>query len=181
MKKSGGIALTIIIILGLIAITYVLVNQSNEQDTTDVNDESDQAEQDNNEEQNEGDELVDQQIVKADNGLTFQLSEAGAADNGKAFNYTVTNDGTKEIKLSFTTSQRYEYELRNITEGTTAKYSDGRAFMQVLGDTKLAPGESVSYDINLPTLKPAEYKLTVYLVAKDISEYSVSQSFVIEE
>eukprot|EP00130_Batrachochytrium_dendrobatidis_P008489 XP_006683364.1 hypothetical protein BATDEDRAFT_93129 [Batrachochytrium dendrobatidis JAM81] len=153
------------------------MNQSDEQDT-DVNDESNQ---DNNEEQNEGDDPVNQQTVKADNGLTFELAEAEAADNGKAFHYTVTNDSAEEIELSFTTSQRYEYELRNITEGTTTKYSDGRAFMQVLGDTKLAPGESVAYDISLSSLKPGEYQLTVYLVAKNMSEYVVSESFVIEE
>ncbi|AXI10576.1 hypothetical protein CV093_18615 [Oceanobacillus sp. 143] len=165
MKRSGVIALSLILILGLIGVTYLLVNQSNEQD--------------NNEVQNEGDDPVNQPKVTADNGLTFELVEVEG--NGKAFKYTVTNEGSKEIKLSFTTSQRYEYELRNITEGTTTKYSNGRAFMQVLGDTKLAPGKSVSYDISLPTLKPGEYQLTVYLVAKDMSEYVVSESFVIEE
>ncbi|RDW22206.1 hypothetical protein CWR48_00430 [Oceanobacillus arenosus] len=173
MKKSGVIALSIILILGLIWGVFYLTNESNEQDT-----ESDQG---STGEQNEGDESVTQQIVKADNGLTFELAEVEAAGNGKAFHYTVTNDSTEEIELNFTTSQRYEYELRNITEGTTTKYSDGRAFMQVLGDTKLAPWESTGYDISLQTLKPGEYQLTVFLVAKNMSEYVVSESFVIEE
>ncbi|GAB3056177.1 BsuPI-related putative proteinase inhibitor [Virgibacillus ainsalahensis] len=114
-----------------------------------------------------------------ENGLKFSLQmKEEAADAGKTFTYTVTNVSDDEVKLSFTTSQRYEYELSD-EEGVIERFSDGRAFMQVLADITLAPGEALDYDMSLPSLEPGTYTLTVFLTAKDMAENQVTLEFTV--
>lgn len=113
-------------------------------------------------------------VEKTDHNLHFTLEEIDKKNNadGTNFKYTITNEGDKEQKLSFTTSQRYEYEISNKNEEVIHKYADGMAFMQVLKDVAISPGEALSYDITTPQLDEGAYTLTIFSVAQNKRETS---------
>lgn len=90
----------------------------------------------------------------------------------KEFSYEVTNESDKQMTIEFSTSQRYEVVLEKKGEGEVFRFSKGRAFMQVLGELKLKPSETESFNIKLPELQPGDYSLTIYLVGKGVSESS---------
>jgi hypothetical protein len=116
-----------------------------------------------------------------ENELVFSLVEAADSTNAnKQFKYTVKNKGTRNQNLSFTTSQRYDYVLSSKEHGLIKRYSEGRNFLQVLGDIRLAPKEEVSYNISLPSLEKGNYNLTVYLVASGINDPSKTLLFTVE-
>jgi hypothetical protein len=88
-------------------------------------------------------------------------------ENGQ-FVYTVKNQTEKEVTFQFTSSQRYDYEVKDESGKRVFLYSSSAAFMQVLGEETLAQGEELSYTIQLP---PGEefkggYTLEVWLTPK---------------
>ncbi|WP_205207759.1 BsuPI-related putative proteinase inhibitor [Bacillus sp. P14.5] len=70
-------------------------------------------------------------------------------ENGK-FVYTVKNQTEKEVTFEFTSSQRYDYAVKDASGETVFLYSSAAAFMQVLGTETLAQGEELTYTIELP-------------------------------
>lgn len=109
--------------------------------------------------------------IASESGLSFSLVEAEDSTAAtKQFNYTAINEGTRNEKLSFTTSQRFEYELISKKDGTIRRYSDGKNFLQVLKDMTISPQEKLSYTISLPSLENGDYSLTVYLAARGMGQ-----------
>ncbi|MFD1039635.1 BsuPI-related putative proteinase inhibitor [Virgibacillus byunsanensis] len=104
-----------------------------------------------------------------ENSLSFFLQEVKDSNADKTFRYTVINEGNQVQKLSFNTSQRYEYELFSKEHGLVERYSDGKMFLQVLQDIMLAPKEKLTYDISFSSLEKGEYSLTVFLTARGLS------------
>ncbi|WP_165769014.1 BsuPI-related putative proteinase inhibitor [Virgibacillus profundi] len=172
MKKLGLI-IVILLIAGLGTLLF-LSNQESENDQ-ERNNETNEESEEVNEEPKEEDDNVEEK------DLTFSLEEVNSGNSSKEFNYIVKNEGADEVELSFNTSQRYEYELSSKEEGVIKRYSDGKAFMQVLKDIKLAPGEELSYDISLSSLNAGEYTLRVFLTARDMSKSEKTISFKIDE
>lgn len=106
------------------------------------NDEEDSSE-DSNEEENS----------KEDGGQGIVAGEIEPSitknENGQ-FVYTVKNQTEKEVTFEFSSSQRYDYAVKNSSGETVFLYSSAAAFMQVLGSETLAQGEELSYTIELP-------------------------------
>ncbi|MBO1913659.1 hypothetical protein J4G37_53685, partial [Microvirga sp. 3-52] len=113
MKRRGLLVLSLVMIT--ILLTWLAVN--NGQQKTEIN--------------GEGEEKLKEEIVKvhkfdpnqsqtkgSKNDLVFSLVEAKDSTNAnKKVTYTVKNEGTRNQKLSFTTSQRYDYELSSKEKG----------------------------------------------------------------
>jgi len=112
-------------------------------------------------------------------GLVYALHPVSISAEQTVYEFSITNESGEDKELSFTTSQRYEYELNQDNE-LIKRFSDDMAFMQVLEDINLPPGESLSYELKLPELEPGEYTLTAYSVAKNLSGNQVTVTFVIE-
>lgn len=163
MKKILGI-LAGILAIGIIA--YVFINNT-----------SNEAEDENNSGDNNvtapKEELDDGNSV--DTSLQFSLEANG--DAGEAYIYKVRNEGEEMETLSFTTSQRFEYEISDGNE-VVNKYSSDKAFMQVLEDITIEPGEELTFDVPLPDLEPGEYTITIFLTAKNLASASkVTETF----
>src|SRR5699024_3474005 len=110
--------------------------------------------------------------------LEFALQ--GANESNPSLVYTVKNTGNEEEVLSFTTGQRYEHEISQDGE-VLHRYSEGKAFTQALEDIPLAPGEEITFDVELPDLEPGEYTINIFLVASDIGPASeVKETIIIE-
>ena len=114
-------------------------------------------------------------------GIVYALNPVSVAAENTVYEFTIRNERDEEKELSFTTSQRYEYELRDAEDELVKRFSDGMAFMQVLEDIELPSGEELNYELALPSLDPGEYTLTAYSVAEDLSGNQVTVTFVIEE
>ena len=114
--------------------------------------------------------------------LTFTLLELDSTtSSSKSFKYTVKNEGANKEKLSFKTSQRYEYELSSMGQGVFQKYSDGKMFMQVLQDITLLPNDELSYTISLPLLESGKYVLTVFLATNSTNDSIKTIKFTVNE
>ena len=70
-------------------------------------------------------------------------------ENGE-FVYTVKNQTEKEVTLEFTSSQRYDYAVKNDKGETLYLYSSAAAFLQVLGTETMVQGEELSYTFEIP-------------------------------
>lgn len=163
MKKILGL-LVAVLAIGIIA--YVFINNT-----------GGETEEDSNRDDNNSTEPSDEfdEGGKDDMELIFSLDES---ENG--FVYTVHNEGEKVETVSFTTSQRFEYEISN-ADGVINKYSNDKAFMQVLEDVTIEPGDNLTFDIKLPDLEPGEYTIKIFLTAKDLAAASeVTETFEVE-
>ncbi|WP_456273332.1 BsuPI-related putative proteinase inhibitor [Bacillus sp. AK031] len=90
------------------------------------------------------------------------------------FVYTVKNQTEKEVTFEFTSSQRYDYAVKNAGE-TIYLFSSTAAFMQVLGEETLAQGEELSYTFELPPeAKGKGDTLEVWLTPKGGEKAKVS-------
>ncbi|MEO7804243.1 MAG: BsuPI-related putative proteinase inhibitor [Actinomycetota bacterium] len=78
-----------------------------------------------------------------------------------AMKMKVCNRGTSNIEVTFSSSQRYDFEITNATTGLVVwRWSDGMVFAQVLGKERFEPGCALlgeaSWDGADSSGKPAE-------------------------
>jgi len=133
---------------------------------------------DNGSEENDKEEEAE--AISID-GIVYALNPVSISAENTVYAFTITNENDEEKELSFTTSQRYEYELRDQDDELIKRFSDDMAFMQVLEDIPLPPGEELSYELKLPSLEPGKYTLTAHSVAKGLSGNQVTAVFTVDE
>ena len=71
--------------------------------------------------------------------------EADAGDDRVEFAFTVENVGDEAVELQFSDSQRAEVTASDGDE-TVWRFSDGRAFAQMMATERLAPGEQFTFE-----------------------------------
>ena len=63
----------------------------------------------------------------------------------------VTNRSPETVRLTFLTGQRFDLSLRNVSGREVWRWSDGRLFMQALGEEVLKPSPGVlRFDATIP-------------------------------
>jgi copper(I)-binding protein len=142
---------------------------------------TDNGSEENGDEESTQDGTGEEAAEISNDGMVYALNPVSVSAEDTVYEFTIMNESDEEKELSFTTSQRYEYELRDEEKELVTRFSDDMAFMQVLEDVELPPGEELNYELKLPTLGPGEYTLTAYSVAEDLSGDQVTATFVIEE
>lgn len=169
MKKLLGI-LVLLLAFGLIAACGD--TDTGDDGATDPDSEEENGATDPN------DEFEDSTGEEIETDLQFSLQ--GVSEANPTLVYTVENTGDQEETLSFTTGQRYEYEIMQDGE-VINRFSDDKAFTQALEDIAVAPGEEVTFDVELPSLDPGEYTINIFLVAADYGPASeVEETFEIK-
>ncbi|WP_219643503.1 BsuPI-related putative proteinase inhibitor [Cohnella sp. CFH 77786] len=98
------------------------------------------------------------------------------------YTYSVKNQTESEIKLDFTSSQRYDFAVTNSKGETVYLYSSLATFAQVLGEEALKPGDALSYEINVNELglEKGMYILEAWLTPKDGETASIQVPFVVD-
>lgn len=98
------------------------------------------------------------------------------------FQYQVKNDSGKEITLDFTSSQRFDYSIINSNGEEVFLFSSVSSFLQVIGKEVLAPGDQLSYDINVKDvqLSKGKYSLHAWMTPRTGKAYISSIEFTIE-
>ncbi|WP_226037313.1 BsuPI-related putative proteinase inhibitor [Aquibacillus saliphilus] len=100
-----------------------------------------------------------------------------------SYQYQVTNQTEDKITLEFTSSQRFDYSVETKDGEQLFLFSSVASFMQVLGEEKIKPGESLEYSIDLTELdlSQGEYVLNVWMTPTEGKKYQVSQEFSVNE
>jgi hypothetical protein len=100
--------------------------------------------------------------------------------NGVLFTYEVRNKGEQDIKLVYSTSQPYEYEIYKKTGELVYRFSDGKLFTQAIREKLLPAGKSLSIPVALPTLENGEYTLIIWIAARGMGYFKEKQNFKVE-
>jgi len=95
--------------------------------------------------------------------LVAELKQDG--DDPYRLVFTVTNRGGREAELRFSNGQRFDLTLEQGGK-TVWRASEGRMYIEAAGQEKVAPGDSLSYTVELPrTLNRGEYQATAWVTA----------------
>lgn len=111
--------------------------------------------------------------------LEARVSTDGTGSTTVEFRFTVTNAGTAPVELQFSDAAKAEFVVQD--EGREVwRFTEGRAFMQMLSAERLAPEESTTYDGEWAEPRPGEYTAVAELRAQDASceartEFRVSE------
>ncbi len=128
---------------------------------------------------------VSDQNVNGESGGEVMANGVEAIISDKdevVFQYKVTNKSENEVVLEFTSSQRYDYSVKNKAGEEIFLYSSVTSYLQVLGEETIKQGESLVYEIDLRdlNLQPGEYVLTAWLTPKEGQAYKVEKKVVVE-
>jgi hypothetical protein len=110
--------------------------------------------------------------------LTATLDVDASADAVR-LELTVRNDGSEPVSLTFSDSQRADFAVRP-ADGDDAvwRWGEGQLFAQMLGTEELAPGDSVTYDVEWPDPDPGSY-VAVGELSDDAGSASAEAEFTV--
>ncbi|QTM99131.1 intracellular proteinase inhibitor (BsuPI) [Sediminibacillus dalangtanensis] len=116
-----------------------------------------------------------------DDGSLNQVNAELMEQSPLVYQYSVSNNSDEKIKLEFTSSQRYDYEITNDAGEQVFLFSSVTSFAQVMGEETLHPGDTLDYQIDLRErdMEPGDYLLTAWLTPSGGEKYKAEQSFTI--
>jgi Intracellular proteinase inhibitor len=91
-------------------------------------------------------------------------------EKGILFRYELKNQTEKEKIFEFSTSQKFDYVIKDKNGKIVYQYSKDHMFMQVLTSLKLKPADTFKQDILVKDLESGTYDLEVWLTPKGETE-----------
>ena len=103
-------------------------------------------------------------------GLGVTVATSGQQTGGLTFRIGIKNDGLREETLHFSCSQMFDIEVTDGRRRLVWRWAYDKAFLQVLWQVELSPGESYSQEANWDLtgndkkpLPPGSYRARVYI------------------
>ena len=100
------------------------------------------------------------------------------------YTFTLKNISEEDITLSFSSTQEYEYQIKDESGNLIYTYSMDKMFGEMFMEKTLAPNEeyTISVDINsyLSTLDPGTYNLEIWSVALEADELKTTAQINID-
>ncbi|RQG99757.1 BsuPI-related putative proteinase inhibitor [Natrarchaeobius oligotrophus] len=98
--------------------------------------------------------------------LETTVSKDATGQPSVEFAFGVRNVGSEAVDLQFADAARAEFVVQD--EGREVwRFTDGRAFAQVLGSDRLAPDEETTYEERWDDPQPGEYTVVAELLARE--------------
>jgi hypothetical protein len=99
------------------------------------------------------------------------------------FEYEVKNQTEAVVALEFSSSQRFDYSVRNQAGEEVFLFSSVANFLQALGTETIKQGASLSYEIDLHelNLQKGKYVLSVCMTPMGGKKYKVTKEFTAGE
>jgi hypothetical protein len=91
-----------------------------------------------------------------------------------SFTYELKNQTEKVVELSFNTSQKFDYVLKDQSGKVIKFYSENKDFLQVISKISLKQGEVYKIPITIEDVKPGKYLLEVWLTSDHKNNYLVT-------
>lgn len=95
--------------------------------------------------------------------------------------FTIKNNKEKEQVLKFSSTQQFEYTLKDDSGTHVYTYSMDKMFAQTTSEKTLKPGEIFEMEIDLTEdlkkLKPGTYQFEVWSTAKDLDDLKAKAEF----
>lgn len=171
-----NIIISLLAVISVVVIIILLLSKGENEQSTQSNGEnhSDNDEQKNEKSNNDKSEQTD------DIYATIELEE-GASSRllQPMLLYKIHNDSEEKLVLSFSTSQRYDYRLKNDRAIVIETYSKDKLFMQVTSEIILQPGEQFSESVRLPGLKAGKYTIEIWLTSTGKEDFKKELEFEI--
>ncbi|WP_430790463.1 BsuPI-related putative proteinase inhibitor [Virgibacillus flavescens] len=105
--------------------------------------------------------------------------EKGSSSSESRLVYTIHNDSDKKITLPFSTSQKYDFRLKDKTGKVIQVYSKGKMFMQVTSEKEVLPGKKLSNSVKLPKLQEGTYTIEMWLTSSYKDKFKQEYQFEI--
>ena len=81
----------------------------------------------------------------------------------------LANEGSDSVTLEFTSSQRYDFEIRNADDEVVWRWSHEMGFAQVLGSETVTVGGGRHYEEECTRrLDTGTYRVIGYITARDV-------------
>lgn len=93
------------------------------------------------------------------------------------FTYEVKNQTTEVQNLTFTSGMEYDFKIHKKDGEEVYHFSILASFIQAIKEVELKQGESLSYDIEVPSLEKGEYTLNVWLTPQAGESYHQNLDF----
>ncbi|QHT46017.1 hypothetical protein M662_05760 [Bacillus sp. SB49] len=111
-----------------------------------------------------------------------------ASGDAATFEFSLKNTGEDPVILGFTSGQKYEVEVKNVSGETVYKYSDGQMFTQALTTEELAGGGTYQAEDTWKGIEqPGKYEVTMTILVHTINDQSleanpfqVTQEFTVQ-
>jgi len=125
----------------------------------------------------------DTEVEAEGSGIVAGEMEASITEQSPlVFQYEVKNQTEEEIKLEFSSSQRFDYSVQTKEGDELFLFSSVTSFLQVIGEETVKQWESLSYKIDLHDLElqKGDYVLTVWLTPMDGQKHKATKEFTVE-
>lgn len=102
--------------------------------------------------------------------------------NDNVYRYTLVNQTGEPHTFEFTSSQRYDFSLKNESGKEIFLFSSVSVYLQALGEETLDQGDNLSYEFEIPQLElePGTYELSAWLTPRQGGTYKVTTEHVVE-
>ncbi|GIN60614.1 hypothetical protein J27TS8_06070 [Robertmurraya siralis] len=100
------------------------------------------------------------------------------------YQLSIQNNQEKEEKITFPSSQDFDYFIKDKDGTIVYTYSADKMFAATVEEEILAPGEKLEYELDLSEtlsfLEPGDYTLEAWITATEIDENKVETDFSYE-
>lgn len=100
------------------------------------------------------------------------------------YTFTLKNISDKDVDLTFSSTQEYEYQIKDDTGNVVYTYSMDKMFGQMIVEKTLTAGEEYRIDVDVDifsSLEAGTYTLEVWLVALETENLSSKIDITLEE
>ncbi|WP_161568152.1 BsuPI-related putative proteinase inhibitor [Anaerobacillus alkaliphilus] len=100
------------------------------------------------------------------------------------YTFTLKNETDKDLELTFSSSQEYEYHIKDSQGNIIYTYSMDKMFMQQIVEKTLAPGETYTMNVDvdiLSSLQAETYTLEIWSMADKAQDVKTEIEFTLEE
>ncbi|MDQ2052017.1 BsuPI-related putative proteinase inhibitor [Natronolimnohabitans sp. A-GB9] len=98
--------------------------------------------------------------------LEADVSTDGRGSKTVQFTFDVTNTGTATVELRFSDAAKAEFIVED-ERREVWRYTEGRAFTQLLSAEQIAPGETATYEAEWERPRDGEYTAVAELRAQE--------------
>ncbi|QOY35527.1 BsuPI-related putative proteinase inhibitor [Anaerobacillus isosaccharinicus] len=123
--------------------------------------------------ENDSKEVINEEDVSAD----LQFSDG-------YYTFTLKNTSDKNIDFTFSSTQEYEYQIKDQSDNVVYTFSMDKMFGQQVVEKTLASGESevINVDVNVfSSLQPGTYTLEIWSMALEAENLSSKIEFTLDE